>query len=113
MFILFKWNGKKYRSFDIWCILKWDGIINKVKFWVLNAKNFRILNGNALRAAMVMFLFIALSHQKQLFKWSNSRGLNNNFKYNCLTYKFQQFIIVLSVRRKVEKRFVSFKFIWI
>ena len=31
--ILFKWNGKKYKSFDVWYILKWNCIINKVNFW--------------------------------------------------------------------------------
>ena len=29
----FKWNNEKYRTFDIGCIVKWCGKINKVVFW--------------------------------------------------------------------------------
>ena len=29
----FKWNGKKYRSFDIGCIVKWCVICYKNRFW--------------------------------------------------------------------------------
>ena len=32
LFILFKWNDKKYKSFNVWCILKWGGIIYKIGF---------------------------------------------------------------------------------
>ena len=34
----FKWSGKKNRTFDVGCIVKWDGKIDKVVFW--GTKNF-------------------------------------------------------------------------
>ena len=30
---IFKCSGKKYRTFDIWCIVKWVVKINKMAFW--------------------------------------------------------------------------------
>ena len=30
---IFKWSGKKYRIFDVWCIVIWGVKINKVVFW--------------------------------------------------------------------------------
>ena len=35
-----KWIGKKNRTFDIECIVKWDGKINKVIFWGIKKLKF-------------------------------------------------------------------------
>ena len=31
---IFKWSGKKYRTFYVRCIIKWVVKINKITFWV-------------------------------------------------------------------------------
>ena len=63
---LYYFNDKN-RTFDIRCIVKWGGKINKVAFKVLKAKIFSTTTVNALTSTKKTFLACLVLKKKTLF----------------------------------------------